>query len=143
MFLLSSGYDVSEDSIYSLENSDELAEVFHSFSNPHRAQAYDLLAQGYTLPEINEELAISRSGLQNYFDNFRSVGLAERTGRGEYALTPKGEWAYEQFLNIDESYGEWIEEQRERELQDLLDRWDIEPGSEEATELFKDLLKEE
>lgn len=133
-----SEYEHPENGEYGFREIDGLSSVFNAFKKPERIITYDLIAQGYSLPEVKEVVPVSGSTVHNYENDFENLGLVEETSEtGVYELTERGEIVRGAIQDFEEVYREALLETGMEEAFELLD---IDQDSEEAEDI-EELLK--
>lgn len=91
-----------------VQRYESLGELFSALGSQKRLQAYILLAHGYEPTEITDEIDISRSGLQNYINDFKQLSLFEKQGKS-LVPTEAGNWMYEQLVELEKGYSEFLQ----------------------------------
>lgn len=74
------------------EEWEALADVFSGVAHPARVAVVQGLHEDRSIPDIVEDLSITRGGLQNHLETLIDAQLVYRTGESDapYALTPIG-----------------------------------------------------
>lgn len=120
-----------------IENIEGIGRILKALSGEKRLAAFELIAAGKELKTVSEEIEISRSGLQNYVDDFREEGLIEKKS-GSYELAEKGEEIRQWVKELDERYDDLLYRDAKRGLNDQGIGYDSPKGR----EILKRLLEE-
>lgn len=97
---------------------ESLGELLAAIGSKKRLQSFILLAAGKTTSEVTEEIDISRSGLQNYINDFKDLGLIGKEGRS-LVLTETGEWLEEQLYELERGYSEFLQDELMAEFEGI------------------------
>lgn len=97
---------------------ESLGELLATLGGTKRLQSFILLAGGRSSSEVTEEIDISRSGLQNYINDFKNQGLIEKEGRS-LVVTEAGEWLEEQLYELERGYSEYLQNELMAEFEGI------------------------
>jgi len=109
----------AEHSEIEVSQYEPLGELLDSVGGVKRLQAFLLLSDGTPPKEITGELDISRSGLQNYINDFKNLGLVKKDGKS-LVPTETGEWFHEALLDLEEEYASYRRSAAVEDYQELL-----------------------
>jgi DNA-binding transcriptional MocR family regulator len=74
-------------------------EIMNALKKEERVRTLQMLAEGYTLSEIQNEIDMSFAGVQNYYDAFEETNLVQEVD-GEKQITPAGEMVLEWLTDL-------------------------------------------
>lgn len=126
----------SENTQISVEKYKPLGEVFSALGSVKRLQSYVLLASGEPPIDVADALEISRSGLQNYINDFKERALLEKDGKS-LITTETGEWLLDQIEAMEEEH----EEYRQSALRDRIEELSAFASS-DSDAFIKQLIRE-
>lgn len=129
-------YMKDEDTQISIGKYEPLGEVFSALGSVKRLQSYVLLANGSPPIDVADALEISRSGLQNYINDFKQRELLEKDGK-TLITTETGEWLLEQVEAMEDEY----EEYRQSALRDRIEELSAFASS-DSDAFIKQLIRE-
>ncbi|MFC7177869.1 hypothetical protein [Halosegnis marinus] len=125
-----------EDAQISVQKYKPLGEVFSALGSVKRLQSYVLLANGDAPIDVADALDISRSGLQNYINDFKERELLEKDGKS-LIPTETGEWLLEEVESMEDEY----EEYRQSALRDRIEELSAFASS-DSDEFIKQLIRD-
>ena len=70
---------------------DGLGKIFNALSNSKKIKGLELIRQGKSLQEIPKEIGISRTGFQNWLDDYKESGLILPSKHRAYSVSQLGE----------------------------------------------------
>ncbi len=126
----------AEHSDLNIAQYEPLGELIGSVGGVKRLQAFLLLSDGVPPKAITEELDISRSGLQNYINDFKNQDLIEKDGKS-LVPTEMGDWFQESLLDLEDEYASYRKSAALEDYQELLAY-----ASDSDDEFIKELIRE-
>ena len=126
----------SEDTQISVQKYEPLGEVFSVLGSVKRLQSYVLLANGEPPINVADVLDISRSGLQNYINDFKDQELLKKDGKS-LITTETGKWLLEEIEEMEAEY----EEYRQLALRDQIEEISA-FASNDSDEFIKQLIRD-
>lgn len=89
----------------SLEYAPGIAEMLDAVSDENRLQGLVLLGGGVEVKDLDDQLGVSRSTVQNYVDGYRQADLVSKRS-GSFEVTRKGGMLLEWLVDLDSRFDE-------------------------------------
>ena len=95
-----------------------LGKLFSALGSEKRLKAFILLSFSYQPTQVVDEIEISRSGLQNYINDFKRLELFEKQGKS-LVTTDTGEWVREELAEMEDGYSEFLQSELMEDFQGI------------------------